>query len=277
MGTGRAAGFASERIACASVGTRASGDAAGVPSTWVRRCAISGSQVEASARRHASDRSTCAVLTERSEWDCLEIWRVREVGKGGNAVEQNAVPRQSRRRSDLLPSGHGRAARHRAPRFTASELWSQYAGDPAGRKPGSLRAKKLRVHVLAHADVVQQIPARVIRVLVDDELVARPAPGRGDRPIPVRDLEHAAWQPDAPGRKVKASDLVEVRRADEPEVPKQDWVREVEARIVGRGGPIPVVIPDVWRPGGRSSGLGEWRRVAGPASHRLVRDDRPGS
>ncbi|PYP45625.1 MAG: hypothetical protein DMD50_10855 [Gemmatimonadetes bacterium] len=79
------------------------------------------------------------------------------------------------------------------------------------------------------------------------------------------------------GCEVKATDRVEVRRTDEPEVPKLEWVLEVESRIVGRGVPIPVVIPNVWRPGGRSSGLGEWRRVAGPASHRLVRDDRRGS
>src|SRR2546427_9151512 len=90
------------------------------------------------------------------------------------------------------------------------------------------RPKKLRVHVLAHPDVVQQIPARVIRIHVDDELVARPAPGRGDRPIPVRNLEHAAWQPNAAGCKVKASDGVEVRRADERELPRLEWVREVE-------------------------------------------------
>src|SRR3989475_10846803 len=137
--------------------------------------------------------------------------------------------------------------------------------------------QKLRVHVLAHADVVHQIPARVIRIQVDDELVARPAPGRGDRPIPVRNLEHTAWQPNVAGCKVKATDRVEVRRADEPEVPRLEWVVEVEARIVGRGVPIPAGIPHVWRPGGRSAGLGEWCRVAGPASHRLVRDDRRGS
>src|SRR2546426_2468858 len=78
----------------------------------------------------------------------------------------------------------------------------------ASALPLSSRSKKLRVHVLAHPDVVQKIPARVIRIQVDDELVARPAPGRGDRPIPVRNLEHTAWQPNVAGCKVKASDRV---------------------------------------------------------------------
>src|SRR3989449_77321 len=138
----------------------------------------------------------------------------------------------------------------------------------------SSRSKKLHVHVLAHPDVVQQIPARVIRIHVDDELVARPAPGRGDRPIPVRNLEHAAWQPNAAGCKVKASDGVEVRRGDERELPRLEWVREVEARIVGRGVPIPVAVPNVRHRDGRSPGFGEWRRVAGPASDWLARDTR---
>jgi len=122
------------------------------------------------------------------------------------------------------------------------------------------------MHVLAHADVVHEIPARVIRIQVDDELVARLAPRRGYRPIPVRNLEHTAWQPNAAGCKVKASDCVEVRRADEREVPRLEWVLEVESRIVGRGVPIPVVVTDVLHRGRRSPGFDEWRRVAGLAS-----------
>src|SRR2546428_7601090 len=122
------------------------------------------------------------------------------------------------------------------------------------------------MHVLAHADVVHEIPARVIRIQVDDELVARLAPRRGYRPIPVRNLEHTAWQPNAAGCKVKASDCVEVRRADEREVPRLEWVLEVESRIVGRGVPIPVAVTDVRHRGRRSPGVDEGRRGAGLAS-----------
>jgi hypothetical protein len=73
------------------------------------------------------------------------------------------------------------------------------------KMPLSLRTEELRVDVLAHPDVVDQVPARVIWIPIDHELVTCPAPWSCDRPVIVSNLELAAGQPDTASAKVNAA------------------------------------------------------------------------
>jgi hypothetical protein len=73
------------------------------------------------------------------------------------------------------------------------------------------------VDVLAHPDVVDQVPACVIGIGIDHELVTRPAPWGSDRPVRVFNLELAAGQPDSASAKVDATECINVRRSGKRE------------------------------------------------------------
>lgn len=61
--------------------------------------------------------------------------------------------------------------------------------------PELLCAHVLHVNVDARVDVVEQVPARMIWIVVNHKVIAaRPAPVSAERPVPQRDFEkEAAW------------------------------------------------------------------------------------
>lgn len=110
-----------------------------------------------------------------------------------------------------------------------------------------LHAVVLDVEVDSGFGVVEEVPAGVVGVFVDDEVIAAvPAPvGEGD-PVPVRNCEvAAAAEPEAVGTGVDAGDAEAVIGADFGEVASGEGVVEVEAGVVGGGVAVPLVMIDV--------------------------------
>ena len=105
------------------------------------------------------------------------------------------------------------------------------------------------MNVNASVDVVEQIPADVVGVFVDDEIIAAiPAPVSGKRPIPVGDLEiEATGKPETVVVAVNAGDAVAVGRTEVFEVAVLERVVDVEALIVRSIVSIPVIVADVLR------------------------------
>src|SRR5580704_1442551 len=107
----------------------------------------------------------------------------------------------------------------------------------------------VHVDVDARVNVVEQVPARVVGVIIDDKIIAAiPAPVRAERPVPGRDFKtESTREPEAMMVAVKAQNAVAVRRAKALEVPVFERMIHVEPRIVGLFVAVPVVVVDVRR------------------------------
>jgi len=130
------------------------------------------------------------------------------------------------------------------------------------------------VDVLAHSCVVDQIPAWVIGIGIDHELVTGPAPRGGDRPVIVSNLELGAGKPDATSAKVDAIECIDVRRSREREPTVLEWTREAQARIIHRRMSVPLIVPNIWDSGGGVIWLKHRRRVCAVAGRRFAWDCR---
>ena len=128
--------------------------------------------------------------------------------------------------------------------------------------------------VLTHTDVVDEVPACVIGIVIYNELVAGPAPWRGDRPVPVSNLELTAGQPDSASAEVDAIGRIEVRRSGEREPAVLERAREAEARIIERCMSVPLIVTHVRRSGRREVWLKHWCRVSTVAGRRPAWDSR---
>jgi hypothetical protein len=103
------------------------------------------------------------------------------------------------------------------------------------------------VNVNASVDVIQQIPADMVRVFVHDEIIpAIPTPVNGKRPIPVGDLKiEATGKPETVVVAVNAGDAVAVGRAEVFKLTVLERVVDVEALIVRSVVAIPVIVTDM--------------------------------
>lgn len=98
-------------------------------------------------------------------------------------------------------------------------------------------------------DVVEQVPARVIGVLIDGEVVATiPAPLGGASPVPRSDFKvEAAGEPDAMVVTVNASNGVTVVGAKVFKMTVFERMILVKALIVGLVVAVPVIVVDMLR------------------------------
>jgi hypothetical protein len=97
-------------------------------------------------------------------------------------------------------------------------------------------------------DVVEHIPAVMVRILVHDEIVviAVPAPVRGDGPVPIGDLEvEAAREPEAMMVGIEALDAVTIGSAKVLEAAVLKGMVDVVALVVRAVVAIPVIVGDV--------------------------------
>jgi hypothetical protein len=105
----------------------------------------------------------------------------------------------------------------------------------------------LDVDVHAGVNVVKQIPADMVGILVDDEVIgAIPAPIGADGPVPGSDIEEkAAGEPETMMVGIEAFDAVSVGWAKMLEVAVFKRMVNVETLVVRAVVPIPMVVVDV--------------------------------
>jgi hypothetical protein len=93
----------------------------------------------------------------------------------------------------------------------------------------------------AEAHVVREIEARIVRVVVDDDVVAVPDPVGGIRNIRGRNLPQRTLEPEA-SRCASYEAIHEARDNAEREPAMFPWMIEVEALIVSRGKADPRIV-----------------------------------
>ncbi len=100
------------------------------------------------------------------------------------------------------------------------------------------------VDIDASVDVVEQIPADMVRVVVNHEVVATiPAPIGAEGPIPGSDFEiEAAGEPEAAMIAVKTDDVVAVRGADVRKMAVFERMVFMVALVGGIVVPVPVIV-----------------------------------
>lgn len=105
----------------------------------------------------------------------------------------------------------------------------------------------MSVDVHSGVYVVNQIPTRVIRVVIHHKIIAAgPAPILGFVPVPISDFEEKpAREPEAVMVAIDSSYTVPIGRAEVLEVPVLEWMVDVEALVARSLMPVPVVVADV--------------------------------
>jgi hypothetical protein len=103
------------------------------------------------------------------------------------------------------------------------------------------------VDVDAGVDVVEEIPADVVGILVDNEIIgAVPAPIDAHGPVPGSDFKaEAAGEPETMMLEIEAFDAVAIGGAKVLEAPMLEGMVNVEALIVGAVVAVPMVVVDV--------------------------------
>jgi hypothetical protein len=112
----------------------------------------------------------------------------------------------------------------------------------------ALHADVLDVDVGSGIHVVEEVPAWMIGIVVNDKLVAAssPAPIGGEAPIPRRYFEpKSSGKPEPVEANIHAQYAERVLRSDVRKSAVRVWVVEVEARIVAGGMTIPMVVAHV--------------------------------
>lgn len=118
--------------------------------------------------------------------------------------------------------------------------WQEYFGDCSGTQIKD-------VNVDARVDVIEQIPADVIGIVIDHEVIAAiPAPVTAQAPIPGGDLKvKAAGKPKAVMVAVDAEDAITIAGAHMSEMAVRERMVHVIALVVGIIVAIPMVVADV--------------------------------
>src|SRR5437016_5169810 len=112
-------------------------------------------------------------------------------------------------------------------------------------RPGTFsRAHVGGVDVDARVDVVDQVPAEMIGIVIDDEIVATiPAPVGADRPIPgCHDEREPSGYPEAALIPVDPDDFVTERTANAVEPPVFVRARQPVTRVIRAVAPIPAIV-----------------------------------
>ena len=112
-----------------------------------------------------------------------------------------------------------------------------------------LHSHILNVNVDASVDVIEQIPADVIRVFVHYKIIAAiPAPIGEDWPIPACHFEiEAARKPEPVTVWIDSQEPISEIRTKMIEASMRKWAVQAIHRIVGRVVPIPLIVVDVGR------------------------------
>lgn len=135
-------------------------------------------------------------------------------------------------------------------------LWSSQNGLPEEWQIGPCPQRRTElgtqigyVNVDAGMDVVKQIPADMVGVFVNDEIIATiPAPVGGEGPIPVGDLKvEAAREPEAVVVVVNPSDAVAVGRTEMFKTAMREWVVDVKTLVVRSVVAVPMIVTHMWR------------------------------
>jgi len=130
----------------------------------------------------------------------------------------------------------------------------------------------LSVCVDAGLSVVDEIPAGMIGIIVNDEVVARavPAPAGREVPIPRSNLKREPTrEPEAVRTEIKAFDVIAVGRAEVFEAAVRIRMRDDVALVIGAIVAVPVIIVNVGNAVDAVAGamidfrLGGWRAVRG--------------
>ena len=105
------------------------------------------------------------------------------------------------------------------------------------------------VDVDAGVDVVKEIPADVVGILVDNEIIGTiPAPIGAHGPIPGSNFKaEAAGEPETMMVEIEAFDAIAIGGAKVFEAPMLEGMINVEALVVGAVVAIPMVVVDVGR------------------------------
>src|SRR5208337_897576 len=114
---------------------------------------------------------------------------------------------------------------------------------------GSLHSQVGNVDVDAGVDVVKEIPADVVGILVHDEIIgAIPAPVGTDGPVPGSNFKaEAAGEPETMMAEIEAFDAIAEGGAKVLEAPMLEGMIIVEALVVGAVVAVPMVVVDVGR------------------------------
>jgi hypothetical protein len=115
------------------------------------------------------------------------------------------------------------------------------------RRSKKLTAEILRVNVDAGFSVVNKVPARMIRIFIDNYVVrTSPTPVGGIFPITWKDFKaEAAVEPEAMETEVKPREAIAVVRAKTGESTVLVGTIDVEARVISIIMAIPLIIADV--------------------------------
>ncbi len=99
----------------------------------------------------------------------------------------------------------------------------------------------------AGVDVVKEIPADVVGILVNDEIIgAIPAPISADRPVPGSNFKaEATREPETMMREIEAFDAIAIGRTKVLEAAMLVGMVDVEALVVGAVVAVPMIIVDV--------------------------------
>src|SRR5580765_6252751 len=103
------------------------------------------------------------------------------------------------------------------------------------------------MHIHPRVHVVKHVPAGVIGVFIDDEIIsAVPAPVRANRPVPFRHLEiKTAWEPEPVMVAVNSLDVIAIGRAEMFKPPMLEGVIHMVALVVRPVMPVPMIVADV--------------------------------
>jgi hypothetical protein len=103
------------------------------------------------------------------------------------------------------------------------------------------------VDVDAGVDVVEEIPADVVGILVDNKIIGTiPAPIGAHRPIPGSNFKaEAAGEPETMMAEIEAFDAIAIGGAKVLEAPMLEGMINVEALVVGAVVAVPMVVVDV--------------------------------
>jgi len=170
----------------------------------------------------------------------------------GQGTELNCAAVRSR---ILIGTAYGENKVKNCSIWDSLRLWVQIMGrrwptwpfDFAQGKGSPLRAHVGDVDVHAGVDVVERVPAIVVRIFIDDEIVGTiPAPIGADGPIPGSDFKvECAGKPEAVMLGIKAFDAVAEGGANVFEAAVFEGMIDVKALIVGTCVAVPMVIVHV--------------------------------
>jgi hypothetical protein len=142
-----------------------------------------------------------------------------------------------------------KANRGAALRSSQNGMPEEWQIGPCPQRRTELSAQIGYVNVDSGMDVVKQIPADMVGVFVNDEIIATiPAPVGGQGPIPVGDLKvEAAREPEAVVFVVNPSDAVAIGRTEMFETAMREWVVDVKTLVVRSVMPVPMIVAHMWR------------------------------